>query len=269
MASNIVLGAAFGYSVEQVRPFVQTLRRYHGGPAGLLVTSRGPPGLPSFLRQHDIEPIFFESAHWMIVHIQVSRYIRYWEHLRASKAQFDRVLLTDVSDVIFQRDPFEDLPRGELLCFLEDKRMTIGTCKSNSLWIRQVFGEQVLTRLFNHRISCSGTIIGSLSAILRYLELLLRHANPKILGPLQAYRGHDQGIHNYLIHSGALPNAQLIENGNHVFTLCHTPSEEIRIEPEAILTSNGQKSAIVHQYNYHATTLKAVQLMTANQFTAA
>jgi hypothetical protein len=268
LASNIVLGAAFGYSVEQIRPFVQTLRRYHGGPAGLLVTSLGPPELPSFLRQYDIEPIFFESAHWMAFHIQVIRYIRYWEHLRTSKAQFDRVLLTDVSDVIFQRDPFEDLPSGELLCFLEDKRMTIGTCKINSFWMRQVFGEQAVIRFFNHRISCSGTTIGSLPAILRYLELLLHHANPQILGRLQD-RGHDQGIHNYMIHSGALPDAQLIENGNHVFTLHHTPSEEIRIEPEAILTANGQKPAIVHQYDRHATMLKAVQLMIANQFATA
>jgi hypothetical protein len=260
---NLVLGTAYCLAIEQVRPFVHTLRRHYTGNASLLVTSLAPPELISFLRSYEIEPVFFCTAHWMVTDVQVGRYARYYEYLRGSVIRFDRVLFTDVTDVIFQSDPFEGLPDGELLCFLEDKRTTIGRCRFNSSWVREIFGEEMLGRLADCRISCSGTTIGTHCAMEKYTELLLRHADPKVMMRLY-YRGHDQGIHNVLIHTGALSNARLVENGVHIFTLALTPSAEIRISSNGILTADGRKPAIVHQYNHHPAVLKSVQLAVSN-----
>ena len=261
---NLVLGTAVGYGIEQVRLFVESLRRNYRGHATLLVTRWAPPELIGFLRSYEIEPIFF-GAHRLVTDVQVGRYTRYYEYLRGSIVRFERVLFTDVADVIFQRDPFAGLPDGELFCFLEDKRATIGQCSSNSLWVREVFGEEMLARLANCRISCSGTTIGTLPAIEKYSELLLKHANPDVMMRLPiSGRGHDQGIHNVLIHTGALPNARVLENGDHVFTLARTPSAEIRIGSDGILTADGRKPAIVHQYNYHPAVVKAVQGAVSN-----
>jgi hypothetical protein len=261
---TLVLGTAFGCSIERVRLFVETLRRNYQGHAALLITSWEPSELVAFLRSYEIEPIFFDTALWMVTHVQVGRYARYHEYLRGSVVRYERVLFTDVTDVIFQRDPFNGLPHGELLCFLEDKRATIGGCYDNSLWVRQIFGEEMLTRLANCRISCSGTTIGTHAAMESYAASLLNQARPEVMAKLRGYRGHDQGIHNVLIHTGALPHARLLENGDHVFTLAKVPSAEIKIDSNGILTGDGRKPAIVHQYNYHPAVLEWVRLANAN-----
>jgi hypothetical protein len=262
---NLVLGAAYGYGIEQVRLFAESLRRNYHGRGALLVTRWAPSELIGFLQTHQIEPIFFDRAHRVVTDVQVDRYARYCEYLCNSTTRFDRVLFTDVGDVLFQRDPFEGLPGGELFCFLEDKRATIGQCSSNSLWVRQIFGGEMLARLANCPISCSGTTIGSYAAMEKYTELLLMHASPDVMMRLPTgSRGHDQGIHNVLLHTQALPNARVLENGDHVFTLARTPNAEIRISSDGILTADGRKPAIVHQYNYHPAVLNAVQGAASN-----
>ena len=188
----------------------------------------------------------------MCTDVQVGRYVRYYEYLRGSAVQYERILFTDVTDVMFQGDPFDGLPDGELLCFLEDHRATIGRCESNSFWVRQIFGEEALRRLSNCRISCSGTTVRiSFTAIESYVEQLLKYAPPKLMLRLRGHRGHDQGIHNFLIHTGALPHARLVENGEHVLTLAHTPPADIKVSSDSILTADGRRAPIVHQYTRH------------------
>ena len=204
----LVLGTAHGFRVPQVWVFVESLRRYYQGPAMLLVSGRESAELVKYLHSRDVTPVFFDCADWMTAHVQLTRYVRYGELLRGCQRSYERILLSDVADVLFQAHPLAGAPRGELLCFMERPGQTIGECPNDSLWVRQIFGADVLKQLSDRPISCSGTTIGSHAAILRYIDFLLSHADPKRMAGLSNYRGHDQGIHNYLLHTGALPEAQ-------------------------------------------------------------
>lgn len=248
---NLVLGTAFGYPPKSIRLFVRTLRQHFDGHIALLVTSRGEHAddLAAYLRSQDVEPVYFDAALWMVMHIQVARYVRYYEYLRGCKP-FDRVMFTDVTDVVFQADPFASTPEGELLCYLEDQKGIIGHCKHNSLWIQQVFGDAVLARLASRRISCSGTTMGTHSAMLRYAEKMLSKTTPAVMSKIRGPNGHDQGVHNVLIHTGELPGVKLVENGQHIFTLGHTPDDAIVIKPDGLYTAEGIRPAVIHQYNY-------------------
>lgn len=258
-SETLVLGTAFHYQVHEVRAFVESLRRYYDGQAILLVSSRNPD-LIQYLHARRIGTVFFDCPYWMHIHVQLARYVRYGELLRPLGKTYERLLLTDVSDVIFQAHPFDQAPDGEMLCFLEPNGRLIGHDPSNCQWIEQVFGPQVLERLKDKPISCSGTTIGTQEAIMQYIELLLNHANPKKLDQYRSYRGHDQGIHNFLLHTGALPGAKLIRNGEHVFTIGFVPENQMTVAPDgAILDCEGRKAAIVHQYNYHPAILRHVQ----------
>lgn len=252
MSRDLVLATAMGYGAAPVRRFVESLRRYYDGEIGFLVTSRGANAqdLLDYLARWRVTPYFFDTALWMVTDVQVGRYVRYYEILRGAAQPYDRVLFSDVSDVLFQAHPFDGAPKGELLTFLEHPQQMIGACKTNSLWISDVFGPDMAKQLAACRVSCSGTTIGSHGAMVEYVEKLLSHAKPPLMLKLQGKRGHDQGIHNMLLHTGALAKAVQVENGEHVLTLGRVPDDQVCLSNDAITTLAGAVPAIVHQYNY-------------------
>jgi len=257
---NLVLGTAFGYDVKEVWSFVESLRRHYDGEVILLVSSRSSPGFIDYLRGRNIQLVYFDCLYWMDTHFQVARYIRYGELLRGSRERYDRVLLTDVGDVFFQAHPFADLPPGDLFFFLEDHHATITVCPSNSMWVQHVYGPEALLRLQSKRISCSGTTIGTHEAILGYIDKLLSHAKPALMSRLGRFSGHDQGIHNFLLHTGAFPGATVFENGGHVYTLAQVPGQDIAVDARGIsLAGSARLPAVIHQYNYHAATKTFVE----------
>lgn len=247
---TLVLGLAFAYGIDKVRVFVESLRRHYDGPAALVVTSRGPPELLDYLAAHHIDVHFFDAALWMITDIQISRYVRYYEVLRGSSVRYDRILLTDVSDVLFQAHPFAGAPEGDLLFFMEDARTLVGNSEANSMWIEDMFGPQVLAEMKADRVSCSGTTMGSHDAILRYIEKLLHFCKAPLMMKLQGKRGHDQGIHNYILRHRLVEGIRAVENGTHIFTIGRMPEAEIILSDQGILTATGAKCPIVHQYTY-------------------
>ena len=204
-----------------------------------------------YLLSREVTPVFFDSSKWMQMNLQVSRYVRYGEILRASEVEYDRVLLTDVCDVVFQGHPFQDAPEGRILCFQEDGSTTIGQSMANCVWIDHIFGAAGVAIMKNRPISCSGTTIGTHEGILQYIDRMMFHATPEKMAKIAQYRGHDQGIHNYMLGTGQLPGAVLLPNGNHVYTVAKVPDQNIRVASGGIvLTVDQKRCPIVHQYTY-------------------
>jgi hypothetical protein len=253
---TLLLGAACGYGVTELRPFVESLRTHYAGEAILLIDGRTADEALAYLASRGIGLLYFDAAGWIPLHIQTSRYIAYWDFLR-SRPEYGRIFLTDVSDVIFQGDPFSWWGQGDVFFFLEDQAMTIGQCPSNRMWVHEVFGPETLAGLAAKRISCSGTILGSRGGMLAYLDQMLSFAR-RTTGPgFAGKRGHDQGIHNALLHLALVPGALAVENGLHVLTLGYVPNGEVIVRGDTILARNHPiPCPIVHQYNYHAVTLE-------------
>jgi predicted O-linked N-acetylglucosamine transferase (SPINDLY family) len=248
---TLVLGTAYGYEVEPVWVFLESLRRHYDGEVKLLVSSKSSAALFEYLRSRRVTPVFFDSAAWMLPHLMFSRFVRYGELLRGSDVRYDRVLLTDVGDVVFQGHPFEAAPEGELLCFLEAAGRRIGDCRINQGWIADLFGPEAPARFAGHEISCAGATLGSHEAVLEYIDRLVGSVTPEQFQSLAGRSGHDQGIHNFLLYSGALRGARCVENGRHVYTMRFVPDNEWRFENGNVLVAaTGVKCPIVHQYNY-------------------
>src|SRR5262245_4939676 len=176
---ELILGTAYHYGVRDVWVFVESLRRHYTGEVMLLV-SGGSASRPlvEYLVSRQVRPIFFDCPAWMITHVQFGRFVRYGELLRDSSRRYERVLLTDVSDVVFQSHPFDHAPEGELLCFLEGGDRTIGGCPVNSNWVSSLYGPEILARVSRGPISCSGITLGCHEAILEYLDRLCGHIRP-------------------------------------------------------------------------------------------
>jgi hypothetical protein len=175
----------------------------------------------------------------------VARYFRYYTFLTSSGARYDNVMVTDVRDVFFQRDPFDFEIGEEVHCFLEDERQTLATERFDRNWLLIAYGEETLRELGDKPISCSGITIAPRNAMLNYLRVM----TAELLRLRRQIAGIDQGVHNYAIHRGLVPRARLVRNGDGpVFTVALVPQEET----DAAIDQGRLDANVVHQYQHHA-----------------
>jgi hypothetical protein len=162
-------------------------------------------------------------------------------------------MLTDVRDVLMQRDPFAFPFPNALCCALENPRITIGQCPWNSGWVKSLFGRRVLEQMVDERITCSGVMFGPRSAIVEYLELMTEF----LASPLKARNvgsgGLDQGVLNYLIWTRALEGIHLFEHGEGpVLHMAWMPGGEVRRNQSGqVLSRDGEPIHVLHQYDRH------------------
>jgi hypothetical protein len=169
----------------------------------------------------------------------IRRFFLYYRHVRSHGYAYENVMLTDVRDVIFQKDPFAFDIGGALHCYLEDTGRTLGSEPYNRRWLQTAFGQEVAHELRDRPIACAGVTIGPTELVVEYLRVMVEHL---LRLPVQT-TGLDQAVHNYVLHSKRVPSALLVPNGNGtVATLGIMPTDEVR----PLLGA-----AVLHQYDRH------------------
>lgn len=193
-----------------------------------------------------------DRASALLVHPPgTSRYLYYQDFLTRLDHRYDRIVLSDVKDVVFQRDPSLAPVPAALNFYLESSRYSIGREPQNASWMRQLYGEATLAQMSGHPISCSGTTIGEHGAVLDYLDALISEMH-RVIGRVRD-PGFDQGVHNWLIRSGRFPSAALEENGKGAVLTMGIEDPEILAETSEgdIFMPPHPVPALVHQYNWH------------------
>lgn len=200
------------------------------------------------------------------------------EQEHAVTAHYRRVWMIDVRDSYFQSDPFAfiSLPAvpsvapnaarassTSLHVFSGVESFPIRECGWNSGWIKDCFGPQVLGAVGHRGIICSGVSAGSVEAVAEYVrtmsEIITGSAHSKVAGefPQCERNGVDQGVHNVLVHTGALDHLNLRSWGQ-----ADSPVANMQAKV-AVLHCNGDGAdercvvrnragvavAVVHQYD--------------------
>jgi len=116
-------------------------------------------------------------------------------------------IIFDFRDTFFQANPLARVDRSKsqpnLILFAENRLVKrIGNCVFNSGWLR-CWGRDIPKKYANNSVVCSGSTLGSSSALLAYSERMIQEFDKQEchLGPTQSQS--DQGYHNYLYHSKA------------------------------------------------------------------
>ena len=158
-------------------------------------------------------------------------------------------MLSDVRDVIFQRDPFDFEFADSLCVFLEDDREVMKDCPHNSAWLKTAYGEKTLLELGDNVASCSGVTIGTTAEVMNYLELMV----DQMLRLKFHASGMDQGVHNYLLYEEKIENVRLFPNRRGpVFTMGKTVDLPTRFDAEGfVVNENGTVPHVLHQYERH------------------
>lgn len=242
-----IMGMASGYHFGDVRPFLSSLRRT--GYSGRVILFVSPTTrdcdkmeaagaeLVHFERVGDYEQYSYNAL----------RYLLYRKWLDECAERFDRILFTDVRDVIFQQDPAEFLWPEGLSITLEDAHKSIGTCPYMKLWLVGHLGHDAWEALRDCRISCSGTTCGDPAAIDQYLAVmlpLLRNYTPG-----KSMAGYDQGVHNFMLHNGLLERVTRFDNSGPILTLAYKQGLPEQTSEGTILNDSGVPAVLVHQYD--------------------
>ena len=168
----------------------------------------------------------------------------HYHRIVAAREDVDQVLITDVRDVFFQRDPFEPCVAG-LEVYLEPSKHTIGREPFNTAMIRRLYGRRTLAALAGEVASCAGTVIGPRQQIVRYLYEM-SHEITRHRCPIGAY---DQGVHNYLLRLGRLGHATMVRNGTGRVLTMNGMTRFARAADGAIMNCDGSLPAVLHQYD--------------------
>jgi hypothetical protein len=275
---NAVLGTIRGYDFAQIEPFARSLRR--ASPATELVLFHN--SLDRASRQRLAEdgatliPIRYNGygaenrwsrvwpllrtianlpvgnhlrkiAYRQVLNIATVRFVCALDFLEQNRSHYDHVLLSDVADVIFQANPFSEHLDGPIVAFLEAPHLIFGSePRFNDVWIQNIYDADTLSRLSGHRISCCGTVLGSVDGIILYLRAFLEE-----IRKLRSLAwGADTAIHNVIIREVLNDKVHIAENmEGAVGTLGNESPERLNKSPEGLVRSRSNKIVpILHQY---------------------
>jgi len=269
---NLILGTITHYKFYVIKPFFSTLRStgYSGDVA--LFHSNIPLHTVHRLRQRGVVLIPFESLFPHLQPILAKHLIRWADEKRISTLnlvcfrhllaycylkefgeKYKHVMLTDIRDVIFQKDPFNFSIGEKLCCFLEREGVSLGQQPINAQWIELAFDKATLEWLSDKPIVCAGITIGPTNLIIDYLEKMIdlfMRAPGKgwEVTPSQAI---DQAVHNYLVFSKLLTDATLYPNdAGPVLTVGIEDNVSLN-NSGFIVNKRGDVPNIVHQYDRH------------------
>jgi hypothetical protein len=261
-ALDLILGTAENYDFYEFRRFLISLRRTNF--RGHLCLFVGP-GISrrtiARIRHYDVEVVPYGSKFPFVadphpdapkslpepIYVFNYRHFLYCDYLLKHGGNFRNVFITDVKDVVFQRDPFDFAVGDRIHLAMENPDIPVGSCPWTSQWIVAGYSPEVLERLKDDELSCAGTTLAPVPLMLRYLELMLA----EIAGMKDAYECADQAAHNLLLHEGKLEPVNRLRNfEGPVLTVGTEPRYELNDDRD-LVNRDGSVIAVVHQYDRH------------------
>jgi hypothetical protein len=233
-----VMGMATGYDLPVYKQFVGSLRNSgYKGHIILVISPISEPGVEEYLESKGVTmkrlkivdcdtKIKINEAEKSNSHkkevmtcadpypnlkVRWGRFPILRDHLRDCKTCTGPVLVTDVRDAFFQRDPFGDgAPKVTGLQVFEEYKF-----QRTTHWLVKFPVTQCKHIEIDKTMLCSGTTIGTRDSMLNYLEIMHKEMSDWMKDPnccCNAINGDDQSIHNYLFYTGRFPFAKAIKN---------------------------------------------------------
>jgi len=251
--NSIVFGVYNGYTSLKTEKgglyyFIKSLRKYNQNSKVVIVCEKDKifDDLNHFSKEMNFE---IYSDFNLEFSMMSYRFLIYKKYLNDSTEKFDRILLADTNDVIFQEDPFLIEFTEEIYCALEDSILTDTTNWSSNLnmsWIRE--SDHIYNNLDhynNQYIVCAGTILGTYQGILKYLDFYEMVQRKKQV--------NDQGVYNIYIYNYLFSKKMLLYKSSKIITLDRISFDSLHIEKKNnknyIVNEKGEKYSIIHQIN--------------------
>ena len=175
MKKTAILATAKGYTPEQVRPWVETLKSSgYDGKVFIIMYNKEEVELEKYFVDNGFTVEFCEELG--ITHIATQRFINYANLLSSDKCKdVDMVIHTDIRDVIFQENPDTWL-RNHLRSSHHILATSEGITYNHEDWngdgLQAQFGETVFQKYKDYETLCSGIIAGRKHVITELFKLM-------------------------------------------------------------------------------------------------
>ena len=253
---NLILAAAANYNIEQLKNFIYSARLYCDCDIALAAQNIDNE-TTAWLKAHGV--LIFQHR-LSSIPICSSRYFSY-KKILSLLPEYKHIFLTDIRDLVFQRDIFSLMDSGDLHVFAEVYDRRIKDCIYNSDWIINFYGPGIHELYKNKLVICSGTTLGGRKAIEVYLDAMIPQIETAIAQD-KLMTGQDQGIHNILIHSNELleklfragSNLQVRRNGDMILTAAFVKEFNLTYDAvgqAVIKNADNTVPAVIHQYDRH------------------
>lgn len=265
MKRNLILSVLDNYNYPIAEPFIQSLRTIcYNGDLVIFVSNTITSATKRALNVHGATLIEYKGSYPFItggqeifadiarsITINNYRFLLYLKFLQENKDQYENIMLTDIRDVIFQKNIFDLIQNNKIYFFLEDQTQTFRTSKLNYDWSLDANGPEVTTQIIDNTVSCAGIVIGNTMHVIAYLNYM--RSKFKHRGDLDW--GLDQGIHNEYVYTVSNNAAVIIENTSPLIYTLGACTGYKQDSNGALLNENGEIYAVVHQYDRFGTLL--------------
>ena len=89
------------------------------------------------------------------------RFLFYLKYLEDNPGKYENVMLTDIRDVVFQKNIFDDIVENRIYYFLEDASEVFRSSQMNYRWCLYANGEEVTNKIIDENVSCAGITLGA------------------------------------------------------------------------------------------------------------
>lgn len=243
--SQLVIGAAYTYTAEDVWPFVSTLRRVYDGKIAFIVAQSPDPSLCDLCQQQGIDFFMVEGDVNNPIHMQWARFGHYSSIIdHPFFSECSKIFMCDIRDVIFQQDPFVLPLTTDLEFFTEPERIV--NSYVNKSWLQDKYGLSTTHSFEQKNIICSGTIRATRNGAKDIIEKM--SVESKRLQTL-GLRPLDQPQLNYLVYSDKVHNYRIFDNGQGLVSTMHF-EKCLRLTPDGhLLNNDGTLTPVIHQWD--------------------
>ena len=266
---NLVIGMAQDVDSKNFAVFCKSLRKVSSSYVLIFVNNPIPEKHIDIAKKSDVniegfnikdlesmEKFHPSTTRWPLIY----KYLNEHESFRLS---YKNVLMIDVRDSYFQKDPFAFISVSPIdsyfFAFQGVESMSIRECGWNSGWIKDCFDETMLNKIGGNKIICSGVSIGSMDMVMTYLRYMNNiilsikdDAIDKIIGtsqfPTCERNGVDQGVHNVLLHQGLLPNVKVFSQSDDC-PVANMQAKLMKVRNQLVYNQKNVEVSIVHQYD--------------------
>ncbi len=177
----------------------------------------------------------------------------YRDYLLNHQHEYNRVILTDSRDVMFQRNVFQNKhfpPTGHIGFTLESGMRPVGLEHYNKVWIVACYDEETRKRMENVTISCAGFVMGGdVQSTIQYVDTMLFEFDNEASKCLN-HDAADQGVHNYVAYMRDTPFRKVFIDNE--LSPCYTLGGDFVVGINGLNQVLNQKEEVVsavHQYD--------------------
>jgi hypothetical protein len=248
---NLLIGYFYNVkSLEGIKVFIKSVYSLKDKSFSTVLLDASDDGsgeeIKEFAKNYDVSIVKIKKQ---IDSLYIDRFLAYKEYF--TKTDYQKIILSDCTDVYLQKDPFLDLQNLDGLV-LSSENALIKNIQWNYDIIKNVYSYQIADQFLEKPIINSGIIAGDQNSLETICSFIISEHHSQ----RRCFTGADQGILMKIIYSKEYPYYQFAPSNFSLmlavgfnFTDKLINSHGINIDGIKITDNLNKVYSIIHQYN--------------------